>query len=81
MKYFRCALGGSIASVLTGIVYILISLAFSLSSEGFKDNFVGFGFVSAEFTVGPLFLSVLLAGFAIGFFWILKRASKPGLNI
>jgi hypothetical protein len=79
MKYFKCVVAGSAASVLSGIVYVVVSFAVSLSSEWSEDGFAGFGVVSGEFTAGLLLLLAMLAGFAIGFCWMLKRTSSPRL--
>ena len=76
MKYFKCVLAGSAASVLSGIAYILISFIISFSSDSFGWG----GFVEVTFTAGPLLLTILLAGFAIGYFWMLKRTSSLRLT-
>jgi hypothetical protein len=40
----------------------------------------GFDVVTTTFIAGPLLLVVLLAGFAIGFFWMLKHTSTQSLT-
>lgn len=80
MNYFKSVLAGCAASVLSGIIFILISFAISVSTEGSEDAFAEFSEVSVGFTAGPLLLIVLLAGFAVGFFWMLKRTSSPRLT-
>jgi H+/Cl- antiporter ClcA len=77
MNKFKCIVAGCAASVLSGIAFILISFAFSFRSEGASGNFSE---ISGDFTAGPLLLAVLLAGFAIGFFWMLKRSSGSRLS-
>jgi riboflavin transporter FmnP len=80
MNKFKCIVAGCATSVLSGVAFMLISFAFSLRSEGSKGNFSEFSDISVEFTAGPLLLVVLLAGFAIGFFWMLKRSSGSRLS-
>ena len=80
MNYFKSVVAGCAASVLSGIIFILISFAISLSSEVSKDTFSQFSEISGEFTAGPFLLVVLLAGFAIGFFWMLKQTSGSRPN-
>jgi hypothetical protein len=79
MKYFKCVLAGSAASVLSGTVYILISFVISYSFE-VSSGGAEFRVVTTAFTAGPLLLTILPAGFAIGFFWMLKRTSSPRLT-
>lgn len=74
MNYLKCVVAGCAASILSGIVFILVSFAISLNSRGAVVNFAQFSEVSIEFTAGPLLLVVLLAGFAIGFFWMRRKS-------
>ena len=80
MNYFKCVLAGCAASALSGVAFILISFAISLSREGSSNTFSAFSEISVEFTAGPLLIVILLAGFAIGFFWMLKRSSRLTLH-
>jgi hypothetical protein len=80
MKYFKCVLVGSAASVLSGLIYILMSFVISFSVEDGGGNGAEFSEVTTTFTAGPLMLTILLAGFAIGFFWMLQRTAAPSLD-
>jgi hypothetical protein len=75
--YSKGVLAGCAGSVLFGIVYLLISFARTFSAEDF-DGWGGV--VTVEFKMGPLLMIVLLAGFATGFFWMMKRSSRPVIN-
>lgn len=76
MIYFKSVLVGCAGSALSGIVYLLISFVRSFSAE-VEGSFMDVGM---EFTMGPLLLIVLLAGFVAGFFWMLSRSSRPVLS-
>jgi hypothetical protein len=75
--YSKSVLAGCAGSVLSGTVYLLISFARTFRAEDF-DGWGGD--IRVEFTMGPLLLIVLLAGFAAGFFWMLKRSPRPVPN-
>jgi len=69
MRFLKSLIIGMAAAIVAAIVFLLISSA-SYHELGWG------GFVAVEIVVGPWLLLVMLAAFALGFFWTLKQTSR-----
>jgi hypothetical protein len=70
MRFLKSFTIGIAAAIVSAIVFLLISSASSYHELGWG------GFVAVEIVVGPWLLLLMLAAFALGFFWTLKRTSR-----
>lgn len=69
MRFLKSFTTGMAAAIVSAIVFLLIS------SGSYHELGWG-GFVAVEIPVGPWLLLVMLAAFALGVFWTLKRTTR-----
>jgi len=70
MKYFTSLAAGIAAAILAAAVYALFSSGVSYTELGWG------GYLAVDLAAAPSLIILLITAFAVGFFGMLRRASR-----